>query len=175
MKKFKSTLLLFLAVLTINSYGDVIVPKYPPAKVYMKINNLNDYPDIVIIGVYICSVVFKSNKAFILEPDSLLEIHKSCPFKLYAVKKSYFEKKGIKKIKWEKDENVIESNLLFSGKFTPFFPIHTVEMNFIIAGFNDTSMVMHQATHILKYSDGRSDDVRNYDYKGDLSKLQKGF
>ena len=201
MKKTKCTLLLLLVILTINSYGDIIMPQRQPVSVYVKINNLNDYPDIVIIGLNDCLAASNSNKAFIVEPDSFLLIHKSCPLKLYAVEKSYFEKKGIEKIKWGEDKNVRESNLIFSEKVLEETEnmgevvsspdtaetdgvivvwgvgrraVHTKEMTFNIAGFDDTSMVMYKTTQIDKYH-RRSDDVRNFEYEGDLSKLRKEF
>ena len=203
MKKFKCTLLLFLTVLTINSYGDVIITQRQPVKICVKINNLTDYPDIVIIGINDCLAASMSKKAFIVVPDSFLVIHKACPLKLYAVKKSYFEKKGINKIKWGKDKNVIESNIIFSENVLEEIEnkgeivnspktdndgnivvwggggrLHTKEMIFNIAGFDDTSMIMYKTTQIDKYdknNGGRPDSVRNFNYEGDLSKLQKGF
>ncbi|MDR2037788.1 MAG: hypothetical protein LBQ60_07690 [Bacteroidales bacterium] len=176
MKKIECTLLIILAFLTANSYGDIIFTEYPQAKIRVRITNLSDFPDIVLVGCSDCMAVSKSKRAYVVQPDSCLEVHKACPLTIYAVKKDYFEKKNLKKIKWEKDQHVISSNLTVSAKTfdTTSLPIHTVELDFNIAGFNDSIMILYQTKRVNKFNDGRN-TVRHFDYEGDLSKLRKNF
>lgn len=178
MNRFRCVLLVFLFVSTCNLFGDIIPTRYtyPPAEVLITIENLDEYPDIVVVGVSNCPSISGSKKAYIIEPGVSLKVHKSCPLTIYAVKKDYLEKKKLGKIKWNKDENVIISNLTVTRTtIDPDRAVNAIRMHFRIAGFNDEEMVLYNSSLIYKYTGGLPDVVENLEYKGDLSKLRKTF
>jgi hypothetical protein len=155
MKRGKYLLLLVFAIVTISVYGDVIIFKNPHAKICVKIENIGDYPDMVIVGVSDCLSVFSKPKVDIIDSTSCLEVHKACPLIFYAVKKDYLEKKGIKKINWKKDKNVRKSDITIdANKSEPIFSpsVVTLELNYFIAGFNENSMVIICKTSTYKFS-----------------------
>lgn len=179
MNKFKCILLVFLLISNCHLFGDVIISKrYPPALILATIDNLDEYPDITVVGVSECFAVPLTSErdAYIVKPDSCLELFNSCNAVFYAVKKDYLEKKELKKIKWNKDRKVKVSNLSLRSKYLrPNQPISTVENHYRIAGFNSEKMIIYKSLEVLKYSDGRADKVTEFKYEGDLSELRKTF
>ena len=176
MKRLKCVFVLLFAVLSINSHGDVIIPQKLPATIYAKITNLNDYPDITLIGVNECWSIPGTKKAVIIDSDSELKIHNSCLLKFYAVKKDYLDKKDIEKIEWDKDKNVTKTNLTIKGKsYTPSAGIFTIVLHYDIAGFDGSSVVLYKSAQVHKYSDGRPDSKMEFKFDGDLSTLRKEF
>ena len=184
MKRIKYTLLAFLAILTIKVYGDIIPEYYyPSVKICVKIENLEDYPDIAIIGLSDCVAIFFKPKANTVDTNSCLEVQKACPLTFYAVKKDYLREKGIENINWKKDKNVRKSDVTVIAKKTRVSSgTEALEMNFAIAGFDENSMVMYQVSETRKYNNGWPDSIRKIytpmdspEAYQDLLKLQKSF
>jgi len=92
-RRIKCTLLLVFAIYTISVYGDIIIVEYSPNKICVRIENLKDFPDIVIVGVSDCFSVFSKPKVEIIDTRSCLKVPKTCLLTFYAVKKDYLEKK----------------------------------------------------------------------------------
>ncbi|MDR2954879.1 MAG: hypothetical protein LBV43_07355 [Prevotella sp.] len=174
MKKIKLLLLILLILPAFTSYADIIIDQYP-VKVYVKIDNVEEFSDIIIIGVSNCPVF--SKKPFIVNSDSEMEIRKTCSIKFYAVKKDYLEEKGLDNIKWGKDKNVLKANETIKIKRTiSDEPNECQEIHFTIAGFNDKEMVIYKSSQVYKYGNShRPDKVEKFDYTGDRSKLKNNF
>ena len=161
MKRIKYTILLFLAILTIKVYGDIIIITYTPVKVCVRIENLKDYPEIEIIGLSNCLAVFSKPKADIIDSHSCMEVHKACPLTFYAVKKDYLEKMGIENIKWKKDKNVRKSKITVNAKETRVYyqDVEILEINYFVVGFNKKSMVVIKTSETNKFNNGKPDIV----------------
>ena len=183
MKRVKYTLVLLLAILTVRIHGDVIIVDYSPTKICVRITNLNDYPDIEIIGLNNCFAVFSKPKVNIVDSISSLEVHKACPLTFYAVKKEYLKEKGIENINWKKDKNVRKSDITVNARKTRVgYPnVENLEMNFIIVGFNEKSMVMYPISQTHKFNNGDPDEVYEFGLWSSLDsfrallKLRKTF
>ena len=135
MKRVKYGLLLILTILATRVYGDIILPKYTAGKICVKIENLEDFPDIVIVGISDCFPDFSSVKVDIVDSTLCIEVHKAWQLTFHAVKKEYFEKTGIKNIDWKKDENVRKANITIEAKKEEkvYYPnVGTLEINYII-------------------------------------------
>ena len=181
MKKVKYALLVFLTILSISVLGDIITFPFSPTKVCVKIENLEDYPDITIIGLSNSLAVFsKPVTVNIIDSESSLEVQKALPLTFYAVKKEYLKEKGVEKINWKKDINVRKSDITINAKKRRLSSpnVETLEIGFVIAGFNENSMVMYEKSQKSKYNDGRPDlvqnapDTKNYP---EYQNLQKTF
>lgn len=175
MKTLKYSLILLLVVLTTKLQGDIIIVKEKYAGTYVGVGNLDDYPNIEIIG-YIEGLGFpkKRERAHRFSSFYNIKIPKTCSLTFYAVKKKYLKKKGIENIDWKNDKNVIKSNLRVNAKKTNRFEqMGSVSMKFDIAGFISDSIVMYKSQQICKYNFGKPESVEKFKYKGDLSKLRK--
>ena len=176
MRNLTCILLLILTVLMVRAYGNIIIVRHSPVKVCVKIENLKDYPDIVLIGLSDCFALFPKPEVEIVDSTLCLEVSKACPLTFYAVKKDYLEKNGIENINWEDDKNVKKSNKTVNARTTyiDYPDVETLEINFIIAGFNEKSMVMYQTSRTFKFSNNKPDVVVEGFYPG-LESLQKSF
>ncbi|MFV0419215.1 MAG: hypothetical protein ACK5KT_10860 [Dysgonomonas sp.] len=177
MKKIKLLLLTLFVFSVLNSYADIILtrPRHP-LKVYIKVDNTEQFSNIVIIGVSDCPAV--SKKPFIVNADSDMELSKSCSITLYAVKKDYLEEKGLSNIKWKKDKNIAKINQpvkLEKGTFSEN-PNDRMEIHLTIVGFNEKEMIIYKSSQVYKYSNKRhSDTVENFDFDGDRTELKNDF
>ena len=177
MKKIKYTLLLLLAVFTVESYGDIIIVSYAPKKICLKIENLHDYPDMAIIGVGAYSTFPMSSKVDMVDSCSCVDIAVVNPAAFLAVKKKYLEKTGIDKIDWKKDKNVAKADIKLNTNMFKFRTptVESVEIYYKIVGFDKKSMVLQPTSLIIKYNNGDPDSVKIIDSKDDFSKLRKTF
>ena len=146
MKKIKIFfLLLLLVVVNVSVKGD-IMPENPilPAPIFASVKNLADYPEISLIGLQEGSILTKYQKAFELKVGSYFVIFKFLPVTLYAVKKKYLKRKGINKIDWENDKNVLKSNLIIDAKtFKEMTPVTMVLLDYKITGLTNSTIAIH--------------------------------
>ncbi|MDD5186253.1 MAG: hypothetical protein PHS84_13415 [Paludibacter sp.] len=174
-KRLKYAILLLLAILTTKSQGDIIIAGQPAA-IHARIINLNDYPDIAVFSVWDCLAVPKPIQSNRVESGSWIRMHILCPITLYAVKNKYIENLDVKEINWKDDQNILKSNLTIEGT-TSDLPksVRVVEIDYKIAGFNDTLMVLYKSKQVYKYGKFQPDSVKYFDYEGDLSKIRQNF
>ena len=111
MKKIKITLLLIISILSIESFGDIIITKSSKPAISACITNLNDFPEIQIIVVYECLATEKFKPSWYSLDMIPLLIYDACPFTLYAVKKGYLNDKDRKDINLNDSENVVKTNI----------------------------------------------------------------
>lgn len=183
MKKIKLLLLTLFVIPVLNSYADIILtrPKYP-LKVYMKIDNAEQFSDIVIIGINDCPAV--SKKPFIVNADSDMELSKLCSITFYAIKKNYLEEKGLNNIKWENDKNIAKANqtIKLDKTTTVSRPDDRLEMHFTIAGFSGRKMIIYKSSEIHQISklyqrskDNPTENVKTFEFEGDSTELKNDF
>lgn len=163
MKRAKYTLLLVLTILTIRVYGDVILILYSPAKVFVKIENLNEYPEIEIVGITNC-LAFSKPEVYVFGSTPRVKVHKACPLVFYAVKKKYLLEKGIENIDWNKDKNVRRCNKpIDTEEFHSEYPnVEMREVAFNIVGFDEDSMVMNLTSSIDKFNNNSKPNIVKY-------------
>lgn len=162
MKRYKYALILLLAVLTIRLYADIIIVQPSPAKICAKIKNLNDFPEIVIVGYSDCLALSKSNKAFAVKSNSCLKMYKTCPLALYAVEKKYLKKIDLNKIDWHKDKNVQKLNLTINAKEFNTFDFSSLEVDFMLERYNDTTLYLYKTQMTYKYKAERPDSIQYF-------------
>ena len=150
-----------LAIITIKVYGDIIVIRYSAKRICVKIENLNEYPDIVIVGVSRSFALFSKPRTNIIDSNSCLNVHKASPLTLYAVKKNYLDEKGINNIKWKRDNNVRKSDITVNANTVDadYADFVTLDINYIILGFNKNSMIMFKTSQTNKFNNDKDDIV----------------
>lgn len=142
--------------------GDIIITGPTPAKICVRINNLNDFPDIAVIGLSDCVALSNSNKAYRVEPDSFLKVYKSCPLSLYVMKVNYLKNVDLDKIDWNKDENVKKLNLTVNANSFNSNDCSAVIIDYNLASFKDTTLYLYKTEITYKYKDKRPDAVQSF-------------
>ena len=103
-------------------------------------------------------------------------VQRFCPITIYAVKREYLKAMGIKNIDWENDKHVIKSNLIIDAKKSNAeTPILMLQLNYKIAGFQDSSIVIYKSSSTVIYKNDKPNFVQQYGYIGDRSKLRQKF
>jgi len=146
------------------------------AVVCVQIENLADYPDISVIGLPMNMVYKKSISAFELKPGASYLIQRFCPITIYAINRDYLKTVGIDNIDWENDKHVIKSNLVIDAKESiEKTPIIMVQLNYKIAGFLDSKIVIYKSGKTVIFKDDKPTFVQKYGYSGDKSKLRQKY
>lgn len=146
------------------------------AVVCVQLENLADYPDISVIGLPKNMGYKKSNSAFEFKSGASYLIQRFCPITIYAINREYLKVMGIKNIDWENDKHVIKSNLIMDAKKCNMeTPIIMVQLNYKIAGFLDSRVVIYKSSETVICKDIKPNFVQNYGYPGDSSKLRQKF
>ena len=177
MKKIKITLLLIMSILSIESFGDIIIPKSPQPDVNVRITNMSDFPDIDLIIVYECVAtggvrrVWEPIDSFVISSNF---ISPSCPALICAVKKGYLQQNSFD----QNDANIIKSNISINAKAysKPDNNIIMIDMYFEILGFDDSSLILHNKMHVSHYHErGKRATIEEFEQEGDVPNLRKSF
>ena len=160
----KSKLLLILIILATGMYGYsniiLITHENPNARIMVKIENLADFPDIVIVGVNDCRTRLSRPVANVVD-STFMEVHRACPLVFYAVRKDYLEERGINRINWRRTDsnsNVMRANITIDA--TRLEPnrqqnVEMLKISYVIEGFNDESMVLTRKSNYYVFGDNR--------------------
>jgi hypothetical protein len=174
MRTIKLSLFISLLLISKIACGDIIVVSPKKVDVCIKISNLAEYPNIVLIEYVDHAVLLNSKRAYKIKSNDCLEGNNISSAYVYAVKKEYLVNKDIKNIDWSNDNNVLKTNLTIKGtSFLTNESIRSVEQFYRIVGFTDTSVVLFKEKQVIKYTDDRSDSTNTFIYKGDISKLKQ--
>ena len=177
MKNPTVPIILLLLAFCLNAKSDIIMSRENTRpSVYVSIQNLDSYPEVVLFGVHEGIALTKSNNYFRIKPGEQYGIQESAPLKFYAVSKAYLKKTGISNIDWETNKNVVKSNLVIDSKiFKEKAPIVEIVMDYKIAGFDDKGLVLYRTQQKYIYNNGKPDLVLPFEYKGDLTKLRQNI
>ena len=160
----KSKLLLIVVILAAGMYGYsniiLITHENPNARIMVKIENLADFPDIVIVGVNDCMARLSRPVANVVD-STFMEVHRACPLVFYAVRRDYFEERGINRINWrrsDRNSNVMRANITIDAtRLEPTWhqSVEILKISYIIEGFNDESMVLTRKSNYYVFGDDR--------------------
>jgi len=146
------------------------IPEYGVLKavVCVRLENLADYPNISVIGLPVKSDNSKAYSAFEFKSGEFFLIQKFCPIILCAINKEYLNAKGIGNIDWDKDKNVIKSNLIVDARnCKEKTPIKMVQLNYKISGFTDSKVAFFLSSKTNIYSDYNLDFEPKYGTSGE--------
>ena len=165
MKRLKYLIIILLALFATRLHGDIIIVKTTQNKIYVRIKNLNEFPDIAVIGLSDCIAFPKSNKAYRVISSSRLEVNKSCPISLYVVKLDYLIQKDLDEIDWNKDKNVQKLTLSVKANSFNTYNFSSVEIDFNIASQNESIYYLYKTKMTYKYQNERPDSIQYFKTK----------
>jgi hypothetical protein len=176
MKIAKLFLLWFGLIIVMKASADIIVPDAHQVASYITISNLDEYPEISLIGaIYPWQGPIIS--AYVIEPNTwLARGSRMTRFEVFAVRNNYIAGKSITDIDWASDINAFPSSIDLEtslGWIPNSNPLVTTESYFKIAGFTDSSVVMFKWKEIRKYNKGLADSVKTFEYSGNLQSLSQ--
>lgn len=150
MKRLKFTLILLLVVLTNRLHGDVIIMEPTSAKICSRISNLNNFPNLVLIGLTDC-VTLKSKKAFRIKNNDCIKVQKSCTVLLYVMNLDYYKQHKLDEIDWDTDKNVQKLNLSIKEKDFNSYDFSSVTIDFNLANYKDNVYYLYKTKMTYKY------------------------
>jgi len=175
MKKCKLLLIITFLMLSKISYCDFIPIGSHSITKCIKITNIDDYPEVSLIGFILGS--FNYYSSYVVAPSECLKFQTECSLHLYAVKKTSIIGMDIEKIDWRnKDINALISNIYIDPyKFLvdDSIPYYSIEQYYKILGFTDTTVVLFKWKEITNDKDGNPLSENELTYNGDLSKLSQ--
>jgi hypothetical protein len=176
MRPIKAFLLITGLLMTMTSYGDVIISGTHYVEKCIKITNLADYPDISLLGI-IYELQGGIGEAYVVNPDVCLQRgYRMCKFEVYAVKNDYLAGRNLLETEWEGNENAFLSSIQlepYKGYVYDSNPLNKIEEYYKIAGFANHSVVLYKWKEINKYNNGLEDSVKTFEYDGDIHILSQ--
>jgi hypothetical protein len=173
MKKYRFLLVIAFLILSKISYCDVINIGSHAVTKCIKITNIEDYPEISVIGQTGNTI---SWNYIVTSAECLTGGTSMDNFYLFAINKTYLNGKEVKEINWLKDKNAIQSNIQISPRrdvINDSIPIKSIEQFYQIIGFTEKSVVLFKWKEISKFSNSKEDSIINYTFDGDISKLSQ--
>lgn len=161
MKNLKYLLFLPFVFFATGLHGDIILVDTTPAKICVRIINLNKFPDMAVIGLSDCLAFSNSNKAFRIKNNSCLNASNACPLTLYVMKTDYFNKIDVNTIDWGRDKNVQKLNLTINAKSFYTRDYKSLDIDFNLAIRNNT-YYLYKSKMTWKYRDERQDSIKHF-------------
>lgn len=124
----------------------------------VKIINLNEFPDIVLVAQDLFIGDKSVEQTYIVDSTKCLNItYKFNLLKIYAVDKEYFTNMGINNINYSSDNNSLVSNpsiLLYYLYLPNTNPLIYEYIDYLIAGFSGDNLIIYVSRNMSVYNDG---------------------
>jgi hypothetical protein len=177
MKTYKLYLFIVLCLLCGISYCDIIPPNSHYVNKCVVITNVNDYPDISLLGVTNCMAYCPS--IYLIGPTTCLEkgYQLNC-LTIYGVSNSYLAGKDITTIDWSKDKHAFKTNIQIdpAGGFADNSNvIYSIKQYYRIVGFTDSSVVLCKYKEVDYFCNGSIAVISLGKYSGDSTKLSQSL
>lgn len=176
MKKLICLLILIPFLLSKTCFGDVIVTDIHYVEICAKITNIDDYPEISLLGF--TPGPTKYNTYIISSSECLSKGYAGNFFNIYAVNKKYLEGKDIQKLDFFNDVNVIKSNIQidnFGTYVRDTTHIYAIDQFYKIVGFSSTSVILYKWKEVTRFHYDDPDSTSTYTFDGDISKLYQNI
>jgi len=172
MKKLIYLLALIPFFISKTCFGDVIVIGVHYVEICLKITNIEDYPEVCLLGFSQGSIKYDT---YIISSSKCLSTgYKGNFFYIYAVNKTYLEGKDLQKLNLLKDINAVNSNMQING-FGSYVDdsshISAIDQYYKIAGFSSNSVILYKWKEVNKFNNGKPDSTSTYTYDGEISEL----
>ncbi|WP_244603646.1 hypothetical protein [Methanococcoides sp. AM1] len=158
--------LLILSALTLNACADVPVFDTREIDRCVKIVNLDEFPEIVLVG-HITGPIIQCENPYIISSDTCLtQYYVANDLTIYAIDKDYLEAKGLENIDLETDPNlcsfevgvVPDINVVHEND-----PLIREEVEYSIAGFSENRLITYTSKKVSKYNDGSPDRIETFE------------
>lgn len=156
-KLIASTLfiLVFVCLFSFNVFADIMPPNSHPIDRCVKIVNLNEFPDIVLIGYYTGPMVEKYESYQIKDNECLTKGYKFNTLSIYWSTK-------------EKSSSIVPNNVLLENvesngeAVDQSNPLIKEDIEYSLARSSDGKLVLYKSKQISEYNDGTSTKVKTF-------------
>jgi hypothetical protein len=177
MKTYKLYLFIVLYLSCRISYCDIIPPNSHYVNKCVVITNVNDYPDISLLGVTNC-MAYCPTIYLIGSTTCLDKGYKFNCLTIYGVSNSYLAGKDITTIDWSKDKHAFKTNIQIDpagGYADNSNLIYSINQYYRIVGFTDNSVVLYKCKEIDYFCNGSIAVSSIGKYSGDSTKLSQSL
>ncbi|MEL4304864.1 hypothetical protein [Methanococcoides sp. LMO-2] len=158
--------LLILSALTANACADVLFPGTRGMERCVKIVNLDEFPEIVLVGHITGPVIQCENPYIISSDECLTKFYKANDLTIYAIDKDYLEAKGLENIDLETDPNLYSYEVEINPEWDVVNeedPLIREDIEYSIAGFSEDKLIIYISRKVSKYNDGTPDRVEIFE------------
>jgi hypothetical protein len=177
MKTYKPYLFIVFYFLCRNTYCDIIPPNSHYVNKCVLITNVNEYPDISLLGVSSCMAFCPA--IYVIGPTTCLEKgYKLNCLMIYGVRNSYLAGKDITTIDWSKDKHAFKTNIQIdpSGGYADNSNvIYSIKQYYRIVGFTDSSVVIYKYKEEDYFCNGSIAVSSLGKYSGDSTTLSQSL
>ncbi|MDA0525638.1 hypothetical protein [Methanococcoides alaskense] len=159
-------ILLILSTFTSSACADVLFPGTRGLDRCVKIVNLDEFPEIVLVG-HITGPVIQCENPYIISPDKCLtKFYKANELTIYAIDKAYLEAKGLENIDLESDPNLcsyeveIDPDWYVVNEENPFI---REDIEYSIAGFSEDKLIIYTSRKVSEYKAGIPDRTETFE------------
>jgi hypothetical protein len=167
MKTYNQLLMVLFLLVSGIVYGDIAPTSNSNSSrqhyvtLCTKITNLNEYPEISLLG-YVKSYNGSSSHTYeVLSDQCLTKDYKYNTFYLYAVRKKYLEGKVISAMDLPNDMNAVKANIALDASDGYYVansnPLISEEYFYKIVGFTETSFILNVWKVVSKFNNGQPD------------------
>lgn len=148
---------LALFVLSLNFvFADVVLgPEYHYVTSCLKLDNLNEFPEINLVG-YTTGPV-GGGRLYLINENQCLQFGRYGGLNVYAVDKNYLNGKNLEDIYVPSDKNFIISNLtdFYNGGYVNNTnPLKSQNSSYKILGFSGNKFIFYESERISSYTNG---------------------
>lgn len=141
--------------------ADVIPGGSHPVGRCVKVVNLNEFPDVVLIGYYTGPMV--KYKAYQIQNNQCLyKGYKLNKFSVYWTTKEKFDSLDLKNLSLA-DITFLENIQTYGGNADKSNPLIKEDIEYSIAGFSDGKLVLYKSRQISEYNNGAPKKVETFD------------
>jgi hypothetical protein len=177
MKTYKLSLFIVFCLVCRNGSCDIIPENSHFVNKCVVITNVDDYPDISLLGVTTCMAFCP--KIYLIGPTTCLEKgYKFNCLTIYAVSNSYLEGKDITKNDWGNDKHAFKTNIQIdpAGNYADNSNlIYSINQYYKIVGFTDSSVEIYKYKEVDYFCNGRIAVSSSGKYAGDSTKLSQSL
>lgn len=159
-------ILLILSALTSNACADVLFPGTRGMERCVKIVNLDDFPEIVLVGHITGPVIQCENPYVISSDECLTKFYKANDLTIYAIDKDYLEAKGLENIDLETDPNLCYYEVEINPEWDVVNvanPLKREEIEYSIAGFSEDRLILYKSRQVSEYLAGIPDRTETFE------------
>ena len=177
MKTYKLHLFIVFCLVCRNASCDIIPPNSHFVNKSVYITNVNDYPDISLLGVTGCWA--RCPETYLIGPTTCLDNgYKLNCLAIFGVRNSYLTGKDITKINWFKDKHAFKTNIQIdpAGEYADNSNlIYSIYQYYKIVGFTDSSVEIYKYKEVDYFCNGRIAVSSSGKYTGDSTKLSQSL
>ena len=179
MKKIIVIITAVIAVLFSFNFANAdIIPdteNFHPMDKCVKITNLDEFPDVYLIG-YVTDVNGNKYETYIIEQDKCLARggYKFNELEILAAKKIYVDLFGVENIN-PSDANILVSDERIDplgGYIDNSNPLIKEEVEYLIAGFSDRELILFKSKVVSEYNDGTPKKTKRFPYTKKVKDLR---